>query len=162
MGQQLEEYHVKAAFLYNFAKFVQWPPQVFKSSNAPIVICVLGPSLILSSIEGAVADKKIEGRAIVVSMLPDVKRANVCQILFVSSTDGHFMRSFPQEFRTMGVLTVGEAEGFAVEGGVVNFKIESGRVRFEINQDAAEKSGLKISSKLLSLAQIVKTRANPK
>jgi hypothetical protein len=155
MGQELDEYRVKAAFLYNFAKFVQWPAQVFKNSSTPIAICVLGPSPILRPIEEAVVDKTIEGRAIVVTTRPDIKRANGCQILFVSS-------ALPQDARSMGVLTVGETAGFAAEGGVVNFKIESGRVRFEINQDAAEKSGLKISSKLLSLAEIVKTRANPK
>ena len=106
-------------------------------------------------------DKEIDGRAIVVWMISDVNRANACQILFVSSAARKDL-PFPQEFRTKGVLTVGEVEGFAAEGGVVNFRLESGKVRFEINNEAAEQKGLKISSKLLSLARIVKLKANPK
>jgi hypothetical protein len=155
-GQTIDEYHIKAAFLYNFAKFVVWPPQVFKSPTDPIAICVLGQSAITHPIEEAVADKKIEGRGIAVSTISDIKGANVCQILFVSSAERQRLRSFPQDFRMVGILTVGETEGFAAEGGVINFKLDGGKVRFEINKDAADKKGLKISSKLLSLAEIVK------
>jgi hypothetical protein len=156
-GQAIDEYQVKAAFLYTFAKFVQWPTDAFKSPNDPILVCVLGHNPFGNSLEEVIRGKSMEGHAFVFRQVADAEQASVCQILFVSSSDDKHFRSLAGRLKPAGILTVGEAQGFASEGGVINFKLDAGRVRFEINVDAAEHAQLHISSKLLSLAQIVKT-----
>jgi hypothetical protein len=156
-GQGIEEYQVKAAFLYNFAKFVEWPSQAFKTPQDPIVVCVLGHNPFGNALEQVIRGKSIEGRAFVFRKVADAEEASACQILFISSSEGKRFHSLYKDLKPAGILTVGEAEGFAADGGVINFTLDSGHVRFEINVDAAEHEQLHISSKLLSLAQIVKT-----
>lgn len=109
-----------------------------------------------SALREAVNGNAIEGRLAIVRKV-GVGQAPDCHILFVGSSEDKRFRSFPKE--SAGVLTVGETPGFASEGGVINFKLEAGRVRFEINATAAERRQFHISSKLLSLAQIVKGEA---
>ena len=155
-GQAIDEYQVKAAFLYNFAKFVEWPPQTFKNSSEPIKVCVLGQDPFGRTLEEAVRGKQIEGRALLVRNISDARQAGNCQILFVSFSERKRLPSILVGIKAASILTVGEVEGFTAEGGVVNFRLENGRVRIEINVQAAEQSRLRISSKLLSLAQIVK------
>jgi hypothetical protein len=155
-AQTTGEYQVKAAFLLNFAKFVQWPPQTFKSSGDSISICVLGPNPFGSSLDEAVDGKSIDGRKFAVRQVADVQQAGGCQILFIASSQKK--HSTEAAVATAGVLTVGESDGFAARGGVIGFKLEGGRVRIEINVDAADRRKLRISSKLLSLAHIVKTQ----
>ena len=154
---QVEEYQVKAAFLYNFAKFVEWPPHVFKNAGDPISICVLGKNPVENALEEAVAGKAVEGRTFLVRQIAEINPGCNCQILFVSSSERKRFRSSAAGIKGLGILTVGEAQDFAAEGGVINFKLEAGRIRLEINLDAAEQAQLRISSKLLSLAQIVKS-----
>jgi hypothetical protein len=156
-GQLMEEYQVKAAFLYNFAKFVEWPPDAFKTPKDPILVCVLGHNPFGSGLEDVIRGKSIDGRAFAFRQVADAEEASACQILFIASSEGKRFRSLYGNSRPAGVLTVGEAQGFAAGGGVINFKLDGGRVRFEINVDAAEHAQIHISSKLLSLAEIVKT-----
>jgi hypothetical protein len=160
-GQEIEEYRVKAAFLYNFAKFVDWPSQAFKTPQDPIMVCVLGHNPFGNALEEVLRGKSIEGRAFAFRQVADAEEASACQILFISSSEGKHFRSLYGNLKPAGVLTVGEARGFATDGGVINFKLDAGRVRFEINVGAAEHAQLQISSKLLSLAQIVKTEKLP-
>ena len=154
---QVADYQVKAAFLYNFAKFVEWPPQVFKTARDPIAICVLGKNPVGDALDEAVAGKAVEGRTFLVRQITEINPGSNCQILFVSSSERKRFRSMAASMKGAGILTVGEAQDFAAEGGVINFKLEAGRIRLEINLDAAEQAQLRISSKLLSLAQIVKS-----
>lgn len=156
-GETTDEYQVKAAFLYNFAKFVEWPPGVFKTAKDPILICVLGHNPFGNALEEAIRGKSIAGRSLASRQVSDTESAGACQILFVGSADGKHFRSLLDSLKSMGILTVGEAPGFATDGGVINFKLDDGRVHFEINVDAAEQEQLHISAKLLSLAQIVKS-----
>jgi hypothetical protein len=155
-GQAIEEYQVKAAFLYNFAKFVEWPSQTFLTSKDPITVCVLGHNPFGNALEEVIHGKSIDGRSFAYRQVSDAESASACQILFVSSVEGKRFRSLCANLRPAGILTVGEAPGFAADGGVINFKLDGGHVRFEINVDAAEREQLHISSKLLSLAQIVR------
>jgi hypothetical protein len=155
-SQHAEEYRVKAAFLFNFAKFVEWPPQAFTNSTDPIRICVLGKDPFGSVLEDAVRDKTAEGRTFLVRQVSGGQPAAGCQILFISSSERKRLAAILGEIKGDGVLTVGETDTFASDGGMINFKIESGRVCLQINVAAAEQSRLHISSKLLSLAQIVK------
>ena len=155
-AQVLDEYQVKAAFLFNFVKFIEWPPQASKGSSDPINICILGEDPFGNSLEDAVKGKTVEGRTFLVPVrISEVQQASACQILFVSSTERKHVRAILAALKAPGVLTVGETEGFAAQGGMINFKLEDGRVRLEVNVEAAERANLRISSKLLSLAQIV-------
>jgi hypothetical protein len=155
-GQSANEYQVKAAFLYNFAKFVEWPPQSFKGPDDPLVVCVVGHNPFGRMLEDTVNGKTLEGRPFAVSNVPDIQQADGCHILFVSSSERKHLQSILKSIKAPGVLTVGETEGFVTNGGVINFKLEGGRVRFEINLEAAATEGLQIRSSLLSLAVIVK------
>ncbi len=161
LGQAVDEYQVKAAFLYNFAKFVEWPREEFKTPRDPILVCVLGHNPFGTSLEDVIRGKTIDGRGVAFRQVSNAQQAGACQILFVSSEDGQRFHSLARGLKPAGILTVGEMQGFAAEGGIINFKLDGDRVRFEINVDAAEHAQLRISSKLLSLAQIVKTE-NPR
>jgi hypothetical protein len=152
-SQPVDEYQVKAAFLLNFAKFVEWPATTFKTPGNPISICVLGTNPFGRSLEEAASGKSMDGRKFAVRQIGEMGQASGCQILFVPSQQ----KKGVQEASPPGVLIVGESEGFASCGGIIGFKLDSGRVRLEINVEAAERRNLRISSKLLSLAQIVKS-----
>jgi hypothetical protein len=158
-AQTVDEYQVKAAFLYNFARFVEWPALTFKTEKDPLRICVLGQNPFGNALAEAVGGKAVLGRAFVLSDIADTKQVSECQILFIGSSERKRLRSIFAELRTTGILTVGETEGFASQGGIVNFKLDDGRVRLEINTDAAARANLRISAKVLSLAQIVNVRA---
>ena len=154
-GQGVDEYRVKAAFLYNFAKFVEWPPSAFRSPADPLVIGVLGKNPFGDALAAAVAGKSLEGRPFQVRELADAQQVSGCQIIFISSSERKRLKLLFDAIGNSGVLTVGETDNFAAEGGIVNFKIESGRVRLQINLVAARKQHLRISPKVLSLAEIV-------
>jgi hypothetical protein len=154
-AQATDEAHVKAAFLFNFAKFVSWPSPTFKAPSDSFQICVLGPSVVGPALMEIAHDKTVDGRPLVVTTISDSTAAASCQILFVSAVATQKARPLLDEVRSRSVLTVGESAGFAAAGGIVNFKMEDGRVRFEINPKAAEQAHLQISSRLLSLALIV-------
>jgi hypothetical protein len=159
LAQTIDEYQVKAAFLYSFAKFVEWPGLAFKSDKDPMHICVLGQDPFGSALTEAVEGKTLLGRAFLVADISDTARAADCQILFIGSSERKRLRSIFKAIQTAGVLTVGGTDDFAGQGGIVNFKLEGGRVRLEINVEAAGKAKLRISSKVLNLAQIVKPGA---
>ncbi len=156
-AQAIDEYQVKAAFLYNFAKFVDWPALTFKTDKDPLRICVLGQDPFGSALGNAVGGKTVLGRPFVLTEISSGGQVTDCQILFISSSERKHLRSIFAELRTTGILTVGETDGFAAEGGIVNFKLSDGRVRLEINIEAAGQAKLRINSSVLSLAQIVRT-----
>lgn len=151
---QVGEYQVKAFFLYNFARYVEWPPQSFKAPNDPIVICILGQNPFGGALEQAIAGKLVEGRPFVVRRISDLPASGNCHILFVNSSERRRFRLAVGRLKGSGILTVGETHEFMAEGGVINFKLQDGKVRFEIDVEAAGREHLHISSKLLSLAQV--------
>jgi hypothetical protein len=153
---QINEYQVKALFLYNFARYVEWPTETFKAANDPIVICIFGQNPFGGALQQAVAGKVLEGRPFVVRQLSDFQPGSNCHILFVNSSEKKRFRSMAGRLKGSAVLSVGETPGFTADGGVINFKLEDGKVRFEIDVEAAGREHLRISSKLLSLAQIAK------
>jgi hypothetical protein len=158
-GQTADEYQVKAAYMYNFSKFVDWPAQVFDGPTQPIVFCVLGQTPLAPALRDTLSGKAVDRRPLVFQQLSDSKLAGKCQVLFVGSVDQKQMRQILDEVKSLPVLTVGEAENFTREGGIVRFLLDAGRVRLEFNLDAADSAKLRVSSKLLSLAGIMK-RAN--
>jgi hypothetical protein len=153
---QVNEYQVKAFFLSNFTRYVEWPAQSFHSPQDPIVICVLGQNPFAGALEEATRGKLVEGRALLVRQVSEIQPPCRCHVLFVSAPERKRFRSTAGVIKGSGVLTVGEMQGFLGDGGVVNFKVEEGKVRFEINMEAAGEERLHISSKLLRLAQIAR------
>ena len=141
------EYRVKAAYLFNFTKFVDWPPGAM-ADGAPFTICVAGTSPFVSALEDTIRGETVAGR----SLQSRVAQGNEpCQVVFVP----HEVDPAPilKRARMQPVLTVGESPGFLRQGGIINFVRDSGKVRFEINQEAAVGAQLRISSRLLRLAR---------
>ena len=155
-GQGIEEDQFKGTFLYDVAEFVEWPAAAFKSSSGPIVSCILGESPLASALEQGANGKMVGDRAFVTRRIADVRQSSGCHILFVSSSERKRWRSIFDATRNSGILTIGESNGFATEGGVLNFKLEGNKMLIQINLETAHREGLKISSRLLSLSQIVK------
>ncbi len=147
------EYQVKAAFLLNYTKFTEWPPTAFAAPGAPISICVLADNEFDRALEQMIEGEIVAGRRVALQRIKQAPAPKSCQVLFLSSSakaDSAILASVGP-----GVLTVGEGESFLREGGMVAFVIENRRVRFDINQTKAEKAGLKLSSRLLSVARSV-------
>ena len=151
-----DEYPVKAAFLFNFAKFVEWPSNAFKGPDDPIAICVLGQNPFGGALEDVVREKTVANRRFAVREISNSQQAYKCHIIFVSASDRKRFRFLLEELKGRSILTVGESDDFATNGGIINFKLKDARVRIEIDTAAADRAGLRISSKLLSLAEITK------
>jgi hypothetical protein len=148
-----KEYKVKAAFIYNFAKFVEWPAQKLAGDSAPIVIGVLGSNPFGDELENALKGRQVNGRPVVVRQFDNPEAAKAAHLLFVSLNDESKLRKALKEY---GVLTVGQSELFARNGGIITFTFEDDKLRFEINIGAAEQAGLKISAQLQKLAKNVR------
>ena len=149
------ECEIKAAFLYNFTKFVDWPGQTFANADAPIVIGVLGDSPCVQALERLVKDRKVNGRTIVVRRIASAEEAKVTHMLFVGSGHEAQFAGLKPAIESLPVLTVGESAGFATLGGAVDFVPQADKIRFEINIGVAERAGLKISAQLQKLAAVV-------
>ena len=151
------EYAIKAAYLYQFGRYVQWPTNTFSSDDSPLVIGLLRTDPFGDILQKIARTKRIEGRPITVRQFASMADYVPCHILFVASSVSPEERAAAiQKVRGTPVLLVGEDPGFAKQGGTVNFFQEENRIRFEINAEAAKRDQLKISSKLLSLAKIVR------
>ena len=145
------EYEIKAAYLYNFIKYVDWPSYGDTISIGVLGSDPFGPAL--APLNG----KTVKGRRLVIKHLDSVRDAQQCQIIFVSSSERQRLQEIFESLRSARVLTVGETQGFADGGGIINFIEENNKVRFEINAEAARRTGLNISSELLKLARLVKS-----
>ena len=155
LAQAPSEYEVKAAFLFNFAKFVEWPAGTFSSANTPFRICVLGKDPFGSTLDRIVADKTLNERRIEVDRSTTLADTKNCQILFLASSEARRMAQIVQQLKAGGVLTVADTSGFAQMGGMINFVLDDDRVRFEINLRAAEAAHLKLSARLVTVAERV-------
>ena len=149
------EYQVKAAFLYNFAKFVEWPIQDAPDTNAVFSIGILGQDPFGADLEAVIRDQTVQGKPLIIKRAKRLQDLGSCQILFVALSEQDRLRSVLDNM-PRGVLTVGdEMPQFTAAGGMVALKRKGGYVRFAINVDAADHAGLKISSKLLNLTEVV-------
>jgi hypothetical protein len=149
------EYEVKAAFLYNFAKFVEWPPAAFADQSSALVIGVLGDDPFGVDLDRVVEDKTVNGRALVVRRFKRLEDLTACHILFVSASESGRLAHILDLLRKSSVLTVDESDQFVHLGGIINFTMRDSKVHFVINVDAAQQAGLKVSSKLLKVADAV-------
>jgi hypothetical protein len=153
-AQSATEYQVKAAYLFNFAKFVDWPADSFPAPDSSFLICVLGQDPFGRDFEQLITEKAVNGRRIEVAHPEGVVQARACQIVFLGMNEKQAQATL-QGLKGANVLTVGDAAGFAKMGGVIGFVLDDNRVRFEINQKAAEQAHLRLSARLLTVAKAV-------
>jgi len=164
------EYRIKAAFLYNFLQFVDWPEEESADSNEPVTIGIIGKNPFGDAF-GPIKDKKVRGKDVIIKHFKSFKKLKKstkknkpesdqqietltkCHLLFICSSEQKNLEEIINEVKDHDVLMVGEMEGFLEAGGIINFLIEDRKVRFEINITAAEQAKLKIRSKLLRLAK---------
>lgn len=153
------EYEVKAAFLLNFTKFVEWPASAFASAHSPIAICIIGRDPFGRTLDDMVQGEEVNGRRITVQRIASIPAPQTCQIVYIGAAERELERKAGR--MGPGVLTVGEDDDFIAAGGMICFVIENRRVRFDINQTAAENASLRLSSKLLSVARLVEHLGRP-
>ncbi len=149
------EYRIKAAFLYNFAKFTEWPADKFRDETAPMILCVIGTDPFGPILENTVIRKKIKGRSIIVNRSTTVDNLKTCHVLFVSSSERENLPEIVASLSGAAVLTTGDMDRFAKRGGIIKLTKKGNKIRFEINPKAAKRAGVKLSSYLLSLATII-------
>jgi len=149
------EYQLKAVFLFNFAQFVDWPPEAFPESKTPIVIGILGEDPFGAYLDETVRDEKVNHRPLTVQRYRRVEEIEACHILFISRSEADRLGQILASLKDRNMLTVGDADGFTERGGMVRFVIEKNKIRLRINLKAAKAARLTISSKLLRPAEIV-------
>lgn len=148
------EYAIKAVFLYNFAKFVEWPSRSFEDSTTPIILCILGKDpfgVFLKPIK----DKTVKGKKIIVKYSSKIEDMEKCHVLFVGESEDKQLVRILARIRDWNVLTVSDIGDFAQRGGIIGLTREKDEIHFEINLDASKIAGLRISSRLLKLARII-------
>jgi hypothetical protein len=146
------EYDVKAVFLFNFARFVEWPTSSVSQAAGDIVIGILGEDPFGEALDRAVRNETIREQSIVIRRAKRIEDLPPCHLLYLNIPDRTRLRSVLLSLRKRGILTVGEGEDFTRLGGIIGFRTRQNRVRFLINIEAAEAEGLRISSKLLQVA----------
>ena len=153
------EHELKAAFVFNFARFIEWPDSAFAADGQWFRICVAGSSQTVDLLDQVTADKTLAGRKVQVRLVKDNDpKLRECQILLVESGSP---QPFLQAIRDTSILTVGNGTPFIQNGGIIDFTKEQDTIHFEINPELAQRSQLKISSKLLALARIVRMSPQP-
>jgi hypothetical protein len=149
------EYAVKAAFLFRFAQFVEWPAEAFTSAQSPLTYCTLGEDPFRGALDQSVKGKSFGSHPLQVQHLRDWQPGAGCQVVFIGEAESKRRGGTVTSGNESPVLTVGESEHFVQDGGVIGFCLVENKVRFDINLEAAGKARLKISAKLLALARTV-------
>jgi hypothetical protein len=149
------EYQVKAVFLFNFTRFVEWPPQAFATPGGPFVIGILGDDPFGARLDDVTRNERIGEHPLIVRRYRHAEEIGDCQMLFVGRDESAGLGKVVERLNHRAVLIVSEIEGSAEHGAMIQFATESSHVRLRINADAARGAGLVISSKLLHLAEIV-------
>jgi len=159
MAEQANEFQVKAAYLYNFGKFVEWPAGVPASQGDSFVVCVLGTDPFGSTLDSTFSNERIKGKNVLARRISKPADATSCRILFISSSESPRLKEILAAVDKAGVLTVSDIPQFSRVGGMIQFVVDGSKVRFEINRARAEGAGLTVSSELLKVASVV--RVNP-
>ncbi len=152
--QSEDERLLKAAYIYNFAKFTRWPESVFKHRDSPLHLCTIGQNSLstdLQHLEG----KKIKGHMLTVTAIKKAREAKDCQALYIATNNSLNYRHILATIKNWPILTISEASYFARNGGVIQFYRKKGKTHLIINLNAAHKARLEISSRLLILAEII-------
>lgn len=149
------EYQLKAAFLFHFAQFVEWPAEAFKDASSPMTYCTVGADPFGGALDDSLRDKKIGEHEIRVRHLKTFDGIQDCQVLFIGATETRRAPSVLEKVKGSAILTVGESQSFAEDGGMIEFCLEGNKIRFEINLAAVNAARLKMSARLLTLAKNV-------
>jgi hypothetical protein len=157
---EANEYQIKAAYLLNFPNFVDWPGAINNDLQLPIRLCLLGSDPLGSALSRMMADRLSRGRSLLLRRLSRADPVSDCQILYIGPSESKYIPQILDSLHNVSALTVGETDQFAEQGGMIQLVMEDNRIRFKINPSAASQAGIRISSKLLALAQIV-TPATP-
>lgn len=144
---------LRAALLFNFARFTEWPSD---SPAGPVMLCVLGDPAVADALDHLAGDRQIGGREVSIARLVSQRAVKTCHLLFIAGTNTAVRTRMLDEVAHLPVLTIGEGEQFVHVGGVVGLFLDEGRTRFAINTDAVQRAGLKLSSRLLGLAKVLK------
>jgi hypothetical protein len=147
-------HEIKAAYIYNFAKFVEWPNARFQKAGESIHVCVFGDDPIGPSLE-AIEGKTAGNKKVSIKQITSLQNVRGCEILFISNSEEAYLAKILKVISGSPILTIGDTEGFAEQGVIINFYLKNRTVRFEINPKAAIRAGLRISSNLLRIAKIV-------
>jgi len=155
------DYQVKAACLVNFPKYVDWPANAFPAANSPITVAVFGDDNVANEFGNMTSDgKTINGHPLVLKRI--AKESDItpdCQILFIGAAERQRVSTILEKLQGANVLTVGESDDFLAKGGVINLVHQGRKIRLQVNLDAAGQAHLKISSKLLVAADVVKGKS---
>ncbi len=149
------EYLLKAAFLYNFAKFVEWPEETFADGQAPLTLCVLGQDPFGPTLD-ALAEKSVKGRPLRIARLSQPSNAGACHILFIDRTEIPHTQAILPALNGKAVLTVCDGERCAQQGLMINLRTVSDKIQIEMNIEAIQRTPLKVSSQLIKLAHVIK------
>jgi YfiR/HmsC-like len=152
-----KEYQIKAAFLFNFAQFIEWPTNTFTNVGTSFSIGILGDDPFGKALDETVQGETIQQHRLVIRRSQRLEDLQDCQIIFISKSEKGHLPEILSKLGGKKMLTVSELQGFASHGGVINFYLEGNKVRFEINPSTAQREGLKISSQLLSLGKIIES-----
>ena len=153
------DYQVKAAYLYNFGRFVEWPSEHTTAKSGPFTICVLGQDPFGSALDATLAGETIAGKNVVAKRISTPQESANCQIVFLSAAEAGRLNKIMEDLDKAAVLTVSDMPQFAQRSGMIQFVLEGNRVRFEVNLIATKHAGLTLSSDLLKVATVV--RRNP-
>jgi hypothetical protein len=157
---QPTEYELKAAFLYNFIKFTEWPAAKLGKTDDPFVIGIVGNDPFGAALDKTIAGEKVRERTIAVRRFPRMNDAAAnSHVLFISASEANNLAAILKLLDGQAVLTVSDIEEFAQRGGVINLKKDNNKIVFEINLDAAKRAGLAMNAQLLKLAKIIKARS---
>lgn len=151
---ETQEYRLKAVFLFNFSRFVDWPDAAFASPDQPLAICVLGEDPFDSYLDEAVRGEKVDARTLVVRRYRNAEGIDACQVLYIARSETSRLAEIEERCRSHAILSVSDLADFNERGGMIGFVTESNHVRLRINVAAAKAAGLTISSKLLRAASV--------
>jgi hypothetical protein len=154
LGDEIQEEQVKVAFIYNFAKFVEWPPEAFRTDSSTLTIGLIGPDP-FGSLLDSLKEKSIRGRKISIKRMAKAENPEDCHIWFISASEKANLRNILAQAKNHNILTVSDMDRFAQQGGMIGLVNQDGRINFEINIDAVQRSKLRFSAQLLKLAKIV-------
>jgi uncharacterized protein DUF4154 len=150
------EFQVKAAYLYNFGRFVQWPDGGGGNRTDSFEICVLGTDPFGQALDATLAGGTIGGKSVAAKRIARPQDVDSCRILFISSSEENHLKEDLAALDKTGVLTVSDIPRFSERGGMIGFTLEGNRVRFDVNLDSAQGAGLTLSSELLKVATSVR------
>jgi hypothetical protein len=154
-GNPSSEYAIKAAFLFHFAQFAEWPATAFKDATTPLTFCTLGENEFHGALDDSISGKRIGNRTLRVQRLKEPQGAAECQVIFVGGNDKKRIPALLASLKDAPVLTVGDTENFVQNGGMIGLFLEDSKIRFDINLDSVERAKLRISATLLALARTV-------